>query len=84
MELSEKRLSLLRSGNKAEPVIGKLVCSCGSVGEGNLENKIKEGCHDFKKLCQLAGAGMGCGSCKPEVQSIFDKVMEEITVPVTV
>ncbi|MCX6181976.1 MAG: molybdopterin-dependent oxidoreductase [Bacteroidetes bacterium] len=84
MELSEKRLSLLRSGKKAEPVIGKLVCSCGSVGEGNLENKIKEGCHDFKKLCQLAGAGMGCGSCKPEVQGIFDKVMEEITVPVAV
>ena len=84
MELSEKRLSLLRSGNKAEPVIGKLVCSCGSVGEGNIENKVKEGCHDFKKLCQLAGAGMGCGSCKPEVKAIFDKAMTEITVEETV
>jgi ferredoxin-nitrate reductase len=30
VELSEKRLALLRSGNNAEPVIGNLVCSCGN------------------------------------------------------
>jgi ferredoxin-nitrate reductase len=32
IELSEKRLSLLRSGTKMEPLIGKLVCSCSGVG----------------------------------------------------
>ena len=73
MELSEKRLQLLRSGNKAEPVIGKLVCSCGNVGEGNIVNKIKEGCTQLKTLCEASGAGMGCGSCRPEVQAILDK-----------
>jgi ferredoxin-nitrate reductase len=72
MELSEKRLQLLRSGNPAEPVIGKLVCSCNNVGEGNLLNKIKEGCKDHLQLCQVTGAGMGCGSCRPEVKAILD------------
>jgi ferredoxin-nitrate reductase len=71
IELSEKRMELLRSGKPAEPVIGKLVCSCNNVGEGNLVNKINNGCHDFLKLCQSTGAGMGCGSCKPEVKEIL-------------
>ena len=72
LELSEKRLQLLRSGKAAEPVIGKLVCSCNNVGEGNLINKIKDGCKDHLQLCQLTGAGMGCGSCRPEVKEILD------------
>ena len=73
IELSEKRLALLRSGKKGEPVIGKLVCACGSVGEGNIRNKINEGINDFKSLCQASGAGLGCGSCKPEVQAILQE-----------
>ena len=78
IELSEKRLSLLRSGNKAEPVLGKLICSCASVGDGNIKNKIQEGCREFKKLCQLTGAGLGCGSCKPEVQAIFEEEIKKV------
>jgi ferredoxin-nitrate reductase len=72
MELSEKRLQLLRSGNLVEQIIGKTVCSCNNVGEGNLINKIKDGCKDHLQLCQVTGAGMGCGSCRPEVKSILD------------
>ncbi len=72
MELSEKRMQLLRSGKAIEPVIGKLICSCNNVGEGNLLNKINEGCKDHLQLCQLTGAGMGCGSCRPEVKAILD------------
>ena len=73
IELSEKRLQLLRSGKTAEPVMGKLVCSCNNVGEGNLVKKIHEGCKDHLQLCQLSGAGMGCGSCRPEVKEILEK-----------
>jgi ferredoxin-nitrate reductase len=73
MELSEKRLQLLRSGKKMEPVIGKLVCSCGNIGEGNIVNKIREGCKDLVQLCQLSGAGTGCGSCRSEVKAILEK-----------
>jgi ferredoxin-nitrate reductase len=75
MELSEKRLQLLRSGNRIEPVIGKLVCSCANVGEGNIINKINEGCKDLVQLCQLSGAGMGCGSCRSEVKGILEKAL---------
>ncbi len=74
IELSEKRLELLRSGKKAEPVIGKLVCSCGGVGEGNIINKINEGCTELKTLCQASGAGLGCGSCRTEVQAMLEKM----------
>lgn len=76
MELSEKRLQLLRSGKAPEPVIGKLVCSCNNVGEGNLINRIKEGCKDHLQLCQLTGAGMGCGSCRPEVKTILESNLQ--------
>lgn len=77
IELSEKRLALLRSGVPAEPVIGKLVCSCNNVGKGNLENAINGGCKDLARLCQKTGAGMGCGSCRPEVKIILESMSEK-------
>ncbi|MGR3811104.1 molybdopterin-dependent oxidoreductase [Jiulongibacter sp. NS-SX5] len=77
IELSDKRLELLRSGKKAEPVIGRLVCSCNSVGEGNLKQKIEAGICDFAKLCDATGAGAGCGSCRPEVRSIIEITQRE-------
>jgi len=76
VELSDKRLQLLRSGKITEPVIGRTVCSCNNVGEGNLLNKIKEGCKDHLQLCQLTGAGMGCGSCRPEVKGILESFIK--------
>lgn len=74
-ELSDKRLELLRSGKKAEQVIGKLICSCGGVGEGNIINKINEGNCEIKSLCQASGAGLGCGSCRSEVSAILEREM---------
>lgn len=81
MELSDKRLQLLRSGKVAELIIGKTVCSCNNVGEGNIINKIKDGCKDHLQLCQLTGAGMGCGSCRPEVKSILDSFVNVLKAP---
>lgn len=77
MELSEKRLQLLRSGKTSEPLTGKLICSCNNVGEGNLLNKINEGCKDHLQLCQITGAGMGCGSCRPEVKALLEKKLTD-------
>ncbi|MDP4265155.1 MAG: molybdopterin-dependent oxidoreductase [Bacteroidota bacterium] len=79
-ELSDKRLQLLRSGKSSVPLLGKLVCSCNNVGEGNLQQKIQEGCKDHLQLCQLTGAGMGCGSCRPEVKVLLEKELKT-TVP---
>lgn len=76
IELGEKRLKLLRGGKIAEPVIGKLVCSCNNVGEGNLKRKINEGSRDLQSLCANTGAGSGCGSCKPEVSRILLEMLD--------
>jgi ferredoxin-nitrate reductase len=78
IELSEKRLKLLRSNQLAEPIMGKLVCSCNNVGEGNLLNAIKNGHESLEKLCAFTGAGTGCGSCKPEVLKILERNMSKI------
>jgi ferredoxin-nitrate reductase len=75
IELSEKRLNLiLKGGGEARNVIGKLVCSCNNVGEGNLMQAIEGGCVDLKSLCQTTGAGTGCGSCKPELKALLEKL----------
>jgi len=80
LELSEQRLKLLRSGKKGEAMIGKLVCSCNGVGEGNLTRLIEGGCHVLQELCRQTGAGLGCGSCKPEIQQLIRKQVEKIAV----
>ncbi len=77
IELSEKRQELLRGKNQGAPIQGKLVCSCNQVGEGNLSAAIQSGCKDFKTLCKSTGAGMGCGSCKPEVKALLDQVLNQ-------
>ncbi|MBK0384472.1 molybdopterin-dependent oxidoreductase [Pedobacter sp. SD-b] len=77
IELSDKRLQLLRSGKTPEPVIGKLVCSCNNVGDGNIKIAIENGCKELKGLCNKTGAGTGCGSCRPEVKRILDENLKE-------
>lgn len=76
IELSDKRMQLLRSGKKAEPVLGKLVCSCNNVGADNISNKVDQGCTDLQTLCNATGAGLGCGSCKPEIKKILEENLE--------
>ncbi len=76
IELSEKRKELLRGASNTVPLKGKLVCSCSQVGEGNLTDAIANGCSDFTKLCTDTGAGLGCGSCKPEIKEILDKQLQ--------
>jgi ferredoxin-nitrate reductase len=77
-ELSEKRLQLLRSGTRADPVMGKLVCSCNNVGSENIGKKIAEGCDNMKELCTATGAGTGCGSCRPEVKRLLEEGLKKI------
>lgn len=73
IELGDLRDKILRSNEQSTPVLGKIICSCSQIGEGNLEEIIQSGCPSFNDLCRSSGAGMGCGSCKPEVKALFDK-----------
>lgn len=72
LELSEKRLQLLRSGRQTEPVLGKLVCSCLNVGAGNIRAAAGKGSCTVAEVGAATGAGTGCGSCKPEIQRILE------------
>jgi len=78
IELSERRMQLLRSGKKSDPVIGNLVCSCNQVGTGNLKKMIEGGCNSLNDLCQSSGAGLGCGSCKPEIQKLLNESLVNV------
>lgn len=82
IELGDKRDELLRSNEASIPVKGKLICSCSQIGIGNLEEIINSGCTNYAELCKTTGAGMGCGSCKPEVLEIFQNTLRKN--PVTV
>ena len=73
IELGEKREQLLRSGSTRPAVKGPIVCSCGNVGKGNLTDAIQGGCRELRSLCETTGAGLGCGSCKPEMQVLLDE-----------
>ncbi len=76
IELSEKRNELLRGASNTTPLKGKLICSCSQVGEGNVLDAIAGGSADFNALCTQTGAGLGCGSCKPEVKELLDKQLK--------
>ncbi len=73
IELSDKRNELLRGNTNSVPLKGTLVCACSQVGVGNLQDAISNGCSNLAKLCSQTGAGLGCGSCKPEVQAILER-----------
>lgn len=80
IELADKRTQLLRPGaGQAKQVLGKLICSCNNVGQGNIEEAIVGGCSQLKSLCEKTGAGTGCGSCRPEVKKILDSFALEET-----
>jgi ferredoxin-nitrate reductase len=49
------------------------------VGEGNLQEAIANGCTTLAKLCSQTGAGLGCGSCKPEVQAMLEREKKAVT-----
>ncbi len=75
IELADKRDEILRSNESTIPVKGKLICSCSQVGEGNIEDAVASGCTSLTELCKTTGAGLGCGSCKPEVNDVLQKAL---------
>ena len=84
VELGDKRMELLQGTGVQKEVKGKLICSCNSVGEGNILEEIENGCTNLKDLCACTGAGTGCGSCKTEVKDILTKAVEETQVELKV
>lgn len=78
IELGDTRFELLQGQSETKEIKGKVICSCNSVGEGNLKEEIEKGCVDFKTLCANTGAGSGCGSCRPEVKDILEATLAQL------
>lgn len=83
IELGDKRNHLLRPGSgSAKPMLGKLICSCNNVGEGNIDTAIAKGCKTIGEVGNECGAGTGCGSCKPEIKRLLENYYETTKQPV--
>ncbi len=78
IELSEKRLKLLRSNQAVAPMLGNLVCACNTVGDINISNAVKDGCHTLESVCAKTGAGSGCGSCRSEVLNLLENSLGQV------
>ncbi len=53
--------------------IGSIVCSCNMVGRSQISTAIgaMPGA-SLHMICEATRAGMGCGSCRPEIQKIIN------------
>jgi nitrite reductase (NADH) large subunit len=65
------------AGEGAAPGIDRLpddaqICNCNGVSKGQLVAAVENGCRSLKSLCDATRAGMGCGSCKAQVDAVLD------------
>ena len=52
---------------------GPLVCSCMSVGQNTILAAASELGADLERVCQATGAGVTCGSCRPEITDLIGR-----------
>ncbi len=55
-------------GNRPDP--GPIVCSCMSVGQTAILGAAEAAGGDLDRVCEATGAGLTCGSCRPEVATL--------------
>ncbi|WP_052284391.1 nitrate reductase [Kluyvera genomosp. 1] len=66
------RHALLGGRDLARPAVGKIVCSCFSVGEKTIIEAIeKQGCSTPGELGKMLKCGTNCGSCIPELKALL-------------
>src|SRR5690606_1822373 len=56
------------------------ICNCNGVSKGQLVAAVAGGCRSMKTLCGATRAGMGCGSCKGQVEAILNFACDGETV----
>lgn len=67
-----ERHGLLSGRDLARPSVGKIVCSCFSVGENTIAEAIeKQGCSTPGELGRVLKCGTNCGSCIPELKTLL-------------
>jgi nitrite reductase (NADH) large subunit len=56
------------------------ICNCNGVSKGRLVSAVAGGCRSLKTLCDTTRAGLGCGSCKAQVQAVLEFACDGETV----
>lgn len=49
------------------------LCHCRMVSADRVYNAIKQGAKSVEDICRTTLAGTGCGSCRPDSQSLLDQ-----------
>ena len=70
-----ERHGLLSGRDLARPSVGKIVCSCFSVGETAIVRAITDGCQSVQTLGQQLRCGSNCGSCIPELRALLKQTL---------
>jgi nitrite reductase (NADH) large subunit len=58
-----------------------LICNCNSVTKAQIVECVLGGARSLRAVCNATRATTGCGSCRPEVQSIVDLACQGLTEP---
>ena len=75
------RHALLSGQDLARPAVGKIVCSCFSVGEKTILEAIeKQGCRTAGELGERLKCGTNCGSCIPELKALLASTAMKVTI----
>lgn len=72
LDRSERQF-LLSATNVEMEDPGTIICSCFQVGTTAIDKAIKGGCGSARELGDALKCGTNCGSCLPELESLFVK-----------
>jgi len=75
-EALEAALKNYRTGSTEKTELeGRVVCTCFGVTENEIERVVREnGLTEVEQVTNYCKAGGGCGSCKPEILRIIDRL----------
>ncbi|MFW5846033.1 MAG: iron-sulfur cluster assembly scaffold protein [Planctomycetota bacterium] len=76
--LEAMRVAIGKAMDQRPPVdrsIDRLVCRCYGIDEASIREAIEEdGFTELEAVSSATSAGTGCGSCRPDIQAVIDRV----------
>ncbi|WP_187969502.1 nitrate reductase [Aquibium microcysteis] len=68
-----ERMALLSGRSPVPmPAVGRIVCSCHTVGVDQIAAAVAGGCRSLEAVGDATRAGTNCGSCRSEIRTIID------------
>ncbi|HEJ7054073.1 MULTISPECIES: nitrate reductase [Serratia] len=79
-DTAPQRLALLAGqAGSHKAATGKMICSCFSVGEAQIVDAVRQGCHSVQQLGSKLKCGTNCGSCVPELKTFIAGQLAALT-----